>query len=552
MLQRLVIQNFRRFRSIALELDRGMTALSGETGAGKSMLTTAIALALGGRAEADMLAPDQERGEVQCWFQLAQDSEPGRWLDERDYLQELSPQECVLRRVLSRDGRSRAYINGTPVPVGEMGQLGALLMDWVAQHQKHSLQSGAVRLGLLDSAWDSQAALRGTHDAWEQWQLCRQRLEQARGGGEEAPKQLDWLRWQLDEMAKVLPAGGVQELEREHRLLANAAKVREQLAQAAAAMEEGVLPGLAQVRRSLEGLGDLPGLQALQQMLEQGQAPLSDLANELGAAAGSVEEDPQRLAQLDEQLGRLDEMARKHGCAPAELGQAKEALAAQLQELEQASERLPQLEQAEAEAGKAYQEAAQTLRQGRQKHSAAFGERVQGLLRELGMQRAQLACKLDQAEPGPDGIDSCQLTLATAAGEKPRPAHQIASGGELSRLHLALRLCCRGGAQPSLLVLDEIDAGLGGAAGRVLGQRVRELGGSDTQVLCVTHLAVVAACADQQVLVLDSEGEVQVQPLQDKERIGELSRMLTGDPQDLKARETAGDMLRALRRGEKA
>ena len=553
MLTRLVIRDFAIVESLELEFGPGMTVLTGETGAGKSILVGALSLALGQRADAGVIRHGAERAEVTAAFEVAPGSPAAQWLQDQDLEAE---GECILRRVIQAGGRSRAWVNGRPVPVQGLRDLGAGLVDIHGQHQHQSLLRREVQRGLLD-AWAGNGELLarvGTLAARHRELL--QRLEGARGdgGGQE---HLELLRYQLEELQRYGPRPGEYEaLDEEHRRLANAERLLQGTGAVLGALyedpEASLHDRLAALGRELEALAGLdPALAAVGELLAEAGIQISEAASALRHYGDALELDPERLAEVEQRLAQAHELARKHGVAPEALPGRLEALAAEVAALETRSADRDALQaELEAVAGQ-WQAAAGELSAARRAAARRLDRRVTELLPSLGMDGARLEVRVEAeagAEPRASGADRVEFLIATAAGTPPGPLAKIASGGELSRVGLALQTVFADQSQVPTLVYDEVDAGIGGTTAVTVGERLRELG-ERRQVLCVTHLAQVAARARCHLRVSKAADEAgsrsTIEAMEGEERVAEIARMLGGSPGQAQARAHAAELLRA-------
>ena len=553
MLHRLILQNFRHFRCADLDLHAGVNAFTGETGAGKSLLTTAIQFALGARANAGLLYEGEERGEVQCWFSLPEDTPVRAWLAERSLdtgggAGELNSDDpnCVLRRVLNSSGTSRAFINGTAVAVSDLGELGALLMDLLAQGQQHSLDNAQVRLDLLDSAWDSEKSRRRLDECWQQKVAAEKALAEELSAAGMSEDERELLRWNLQELESLeLAAGKIAELEQDQRRLARALDVLQAMNRLREHLGNGAESAISESLKELHNLNGMADVDALRERLESLRGTNDDILADVSSLADRSQPDEERLSQVESTLSKLDDLARKHRCELSELEEVENRLKARLYTAESADETIAKAQEAVEQKKQDYDRLASKMHQSRETAAGKLKKSVDGYLKSLALAQAELSVQLTEGADRPSGRDQCSLLFRARPSERLRPLHGAGSGisgGELSRVHLALRLACRGAVQPPLLVLDEADAGLGGAAGRKLAALIRRLGDS-VQVLCVTHLAVIAAQAHQQYKVVNEGAGAEVSTLQGQARLQELARMLTGKSTATSALQAAQELL---------
>jgi DNA repair protein RecN (Recombination protein N) len=514
---------------LTLVLDRGLTAITGETGAGKTLLVEAVELLVGGRADTTLIRDGASEARVE-----------GRFVDG-------DGGEVVLARVVPADGRSRAYIDGRLATVGELAEVGARLVDLHGQHAHQSLLAPGVQRGSLDRFAGAPAGepLAAHRAAWAE--LRRIDSELAGLGGDERARarELDLVRFQIGEIddAGIDDAGEDVALEAEEALLADALAHREALAVAYGAVEGPELDTVGAAAAALAGRGPFA---ELAERLRATQAELAELGRDLRVARDSVEDDPQRLEEVRARRKLLRELTRKYGETLADVraygGDARRRLA----ELEGYEASAAQLEgHREATRAQAADAAAQ-LSRARLAAAGALAEAVTPHLRELAMPAAAFEVVVEPAEPTDDGADRVTFLISANPGEPPRPLGKVASGGELSRAMLAARVVLS--EAPPTLVFDEVDAGIGGEAGASVGRLLADLAGTH-QVLVVTHLAQVAAYADAQVVVEKREqGKRTVasaETVAGEERVRELSRMLAGVGESAHARSHAAELLDA-------
>ncbi len=516
----LAATNLGVIQHLSLVFGRGMTAITGETGAGKTLVVTALDLLAGARADASLVGPHGDEAVVE-----------GRFLRDGE--------ELVLQRVIPADGRARAYVNGRLATVATLAEHGASLVELHGQHGHTALATAAAQraavdlYGGIDVAPLVEARLRE-----------RELLHQlaALGGDErERLRELELLRFQVDEIdgVGIVSASEDDELKRDEALLAGATTHREH-AELAAELLGGDGPADEAVARVLAALEAEEALAPLASRVRELAAELGDVAAEARALADRIEADPERLAQVQERRRQLTDLRRKYGDSLADVLAYRERTAARLAELED-HERLAaqidhELEAARAVTAKAAAKVAKARRKTAPKLASDVAERV----RELALPKAELQCVIGDEDPG----DDVEILMSMNAGAPMQPLSKIASGGELARTMLALRLVLS--ADPATMVFDEVDAGVGGAAAQAVGAALGRLG-EERQVLVVTHLAQVAAYAHNQVTVVKSDdgGMVSVTAgeLDPDARVVELSRMLSGSPDSSSAREHAAELL---------
>ena len=536
MLRRLTLRDVVIVSQLEVELQPGFSVLTGETGAGKSILVDALQLALGGRGDAGMVREGCARAEVTAEF----DTPPALagWMEEAGFDQ--GGDTLLLRRSIDTQGKSRAWINGSPATVGQLREAGEQLVDIHGQHAWQSLtRPSAVRALLDEQAGADTSALTAL---WHGWKTAEAALADARAHGESLERERERLAWQIGEVDKLAPGDDEwDELNSEHQRLAHAQSLLDGVRAALAALSDGEPAADALAGQAIDALEDLTrydaSLGAVLEVLQGAQAQLQDAAHSLHAYLGRSEPDPARLAELDARLSGWVSLARRYRRAPAEL---PALLAGWKQELKavNAATDLAALQSAQEQAQAAWRAQAQRVGKLRRAAAPKLSAAVTQAMQQLGMVGGRFEVALTPVEsPQPFGLESAEFLVAGHAGSTPRPLAKVASGGELSRLALAIAVTtCRSGAAQGAatptLIFDEIDAGVGGSVAYQVGRMMKQLGGS-SQVLAVTHLAQVAACADHHFVVskaLQGQATVsEVQAVAGEARVSEVARMLGGE-----------------------
>jgi DNA repair protein RecN (Recombination protein N) len=554
MLLHLAIRDFAIVDELELDFHEGFTALTGETGAGKSILIDALALALGERADAADVRSGAERADVSAEFSIAALPAVQSWLREQA-LEGMAEEvdRLLLRRVLDRGGRSRAFINGHPATLAQLREVGDALVDVHGQNAHQSLLRNEAQRRLLDAHAGLEALSMETGVAYRDWQ----RLAKARADHETdaAARNLerDQLQWQVDMLRQLAPQPGEWEgVQAEHSRLAHAASLIEGAQAALEALTEADGAASGVVSGALSRLRPLLNYDAVLAetitLLESAEVQLREAAHGLRHYADRIELDPARLAQVEARLEALHSTARKFRVAPEQLPALLEELSVRLAELEMASD-LETLVKQEQAALLFYQDLARKLSAGRRKAAARLAREVTTAMKELAMGGARFVVELRPVSDGSAGGDEqVDFLVAANAGGEPRPLAKVASGGELSRISLAIQVITSKAAAVSTLIFDEVDAGIGGAVAEIVGRKLRALG-EGRQVLCVTHLAQVAAQATAQWSVSKSTSakgggvRSQVVKLDRKGRVEEIARMLGGMEITATTRRHAGEML---------
>ncbi len=550
MLAHIQIRNFAIIDEVELELDGGLTVLTGETGAGKSILVDALGLALGDRADAAAVRHGQKRAEIALTVDIGTLPAVRDWLAEQ-MIDE--GEECLIRRVIGAEGRSRAFINGQPVPLASLRTLGEQLVDIHGQHAHQSLLRGDEQRRLLDhhGGLEKQAGL--TAEAWQQWQSDRRALADALGSREERDARLELLRYQADELDTLaLQEGELEALENEHRRLAHAERLATGVQAALAELYEDEFaahPVVARQLRQLDALAELdPALASVRDLLKDAEIQLGEAADGLRRYTDDAEVDPQRVQWAERRLGRIRELSRKHRVEERMLHTVLAELQGELETLESLEARLEHLEQAVERSEQAWRALAETLSRGRRLAAQSLGDEVTALMQELGMAGGRFEVAVTALAPGKaraSGLDSVEFLVSANVGQPPRALARVASGGELSRIALAIQVIAADAGSTPCMVFDEVDAGIGGGVAEIVGRKLRELG-ERCQVLCVTHVPQVASQGHQHLHVSKSGGRqtrTRIQPLDDTGRIEELARMLGGVEITARTRAHAEEML---------
>ncbi len=552
MLTSLYIRDFAIIKTLDLDITKGLTVLTGETGAGKSILIDALALALGGRADAGSVRHGATRAEVAASFALKPSSDALRWLKDHDLD---ADGECVLRRVVESERSSKGFINGRPVPIQMLRELGEHLVDLHGQHEHQSLLKRDAQRQILDDYAGLNDAVAAVTRHYETIKALEARLHALNRESTDREARLGLLRHQVKELESLnLAADEIAALEDEHARLANGAELLESAQGAAQALydddETAVAHILAQVTRRLEAVAPYdPRLGEIAALLNEAGIQIDEAATRLHHYVDGLELDPARLQWLDMRLGGIHDLARKHRVRAEELRPLLERLRTELgdtEDLEGNLERLnADLEQARAEYFKAAEVVSSGRRQAAKKLARAVTERMQDLGMAGGRFDAQLA-PLGENELGPHGRERVEFQVTANADQPLKVLARVASGGELSRISLALQVVTAGLGRIPTLIFDEVDVGVGGRVAEIVGQQLRRLAGS-RQVLCITHLPQVAALGEHHLRVLkladDGATRIEVEALKAAQRVQEIARMLGGVEISKKTIAHAQDML---------
>ena len=528
MLKQLTVRNFALVTALDIEFAPGLTVITGESGAGKSILLSALALVLGERAATANIRPGAASCEVAADFELNPNGAAWRYLEARELMDAHEPNRCLVRRVVA-GGRSRAFVNGAPVNLGDLQALCEPLVDIYGQHEHRSLLERSVQLSLLDDYAAAGAQAAAVRDAHRLWQTRQSELETALGRAQGHSERMDLLRYQADELkALAVQEGEFEALTAQRKRLAAASDIRATVASHATALDDDLIPRLARGASDLEAIDDShPALAAAQRQLQAARVEAEEALTELRDYFDAVPEDAAALAEVDERLDLIHDVARKHRVAPASLARHAGEVAAELDALDAGTERLDELQAACRAAETAYDEAAAKLSKARHRAAPAFAKEVGAALEELKLPDATLEVEFSPTR-NERGLEAAGYLVRTNPQYPPAALRDIASGGELARIGLAIEAVAAQRSALPCLVLDEADVGVGGATADRLGRMLRRLA-EHAQVVCVTHAPQVAALGDTHLRVMKSSGsEVAIDRLDAAERVEELARMLAG------------------------
>lgn len=533
MLSHLTVRDFVIVDRLELDFSSGFGALTGETGAGKSILIDALALALGERADPGVVRAGCDKAEVAASFEIVALPEVQAWLRSSDLD---ADDTLILRRVVDAGGRSRAYINGTPATVQQLREVGEWLVDIHGQHAHQSLLRTEAQRRLFDTHAGLLDQVRQVGDAWAAWQQAVQALAVAGSGAEALAREREQLAWQLEELTELaLQEDEWPQLEQEHRRLAHAAGLLEGAQFALAGLAEDDAGCVRQIDRIADRLSDLaeldPALGEVAVILTSVQAELGEAVSALRRYADRVDLDPGRLDALEQRIEALLATARKYRVSPQELPGLQRQWEQRLAELGAAADLAALESRCNAAAGD-YHRLATVLSAARKKAAAGMGKAVSEIMRQLALASGRFeVALLPQPEGAAYGLEQIEFRIAGLAAQDARPLAKVASGGELSRISLAIQVLTSRSASVPTLIFDEVDVGIGGGVAEIVGRLLAELG-RERQVLCVTHLPQVAARARWQWLVSKTQRDGQVlsaiRELDTAGRVGEIARMLGG------------------------
>ncbi|MBC9249418.1 DNA repair protein RecN [Pseudomonas alcaligenes] len=537
MLVHLSVHNYAIVEHLDLELQRGMSVITGETGAGKSIMLDALGLALGDRADSGVVRPGADKADILASFDLEDIAEARAWLAERD-LDNDGP--CILRRVITSEGRSRGYINGTPCPLGDLKALGELLIDIHSQHEHQSLLKPDTHRRLLDEYAGSQELARQVQLAAQRWRQTRQELQRLSSSGDEQRARHQLLSYQLEELENLaLGDNELEQLEQEHKTLSNAEQLlgacRQVLELCSESDAGNVLSALTASLNRLGAFSGQPGaLSEASNLLASAQIQVEEAVGELNRFIDHFDADPQRQQLLEERLDTIYSLARKHRIQPTELGELQQRLLEELEGLNADDEAQERLGEELAAYQRHYNEKAAELSALRQQAAGRLAAAAQEEMQTLGMPGGRFSIELatgSSEEPQPHGLEQVEFLVSANPGQPLKSLAKVASGGELSRISLAIQVITAQTSRVPTLVFDEVDVGIGGPTAEVVGQLLRRLG-ERGQVLTVTHLPQVAAQGHNHLFVHKQRGSAEtrtaVASLDIPQRVEEVARMLGG------------------------
>ncbi len=532
-LQHIVLRDFVIVRELDLDLSNGFSALTGETGAGKSILIDALQLVLGARAESGVVREGASRAEICATFNTNQTVL--QWLDEEGFADLGADDTLLLKRTIDTQGKSRAWINGSPATATQLRGLGDMLLDIHGQHAWQSLTRPEAVRGLLDAY--AGVTLQALSQAWTHWRQASQALQDAQSAQTTLQEERDRLLWQIAEVDKLHPGESEwDELNSQHTRLSHAQALIDAAQAALQALQDddgGALRLLAKAQDALQNqTGVEPEFMSLVEVLASSLAQAGDVAHTLHAYLNHAELDPERLQSLDDRMSLWMSLARRFKRTPQELPALYQEWKARLSQLDAATD-LEALEANLAKSLAAYQTEARKVSQARAQAAPKLAKAITQAMQGLGMQGGRFEVTLDKLEhPTASGLESIVFLVAGHPSSTPRPVGKVASGGELSRIALAIAVTTSELGTAQTLIFDEVDSGVGGAVAETVGRLMKQLG-RDRQVLAVTHLPQVASCADHHLLVSkqsDAQGTwSEVSTLNPEARVKEIARMLGGE-----------------------
>ncbi len=538
MLTQLTINNFAIVRHLNLELSEGMSVITGETGAGKSIAIDALGLCLGYRSESSMIRNGADKADITATFQMQPNSPAYLWLKDHELLDEDNPYECILRRMINLEGRSKAFVNNRPLPISQLRELGQYLIHLNGQHAPQLLLKSEYQLELVDNYAGTHSLLGKMQEQYNKWRKLHQQVKNFRQQCKENEARKQLLQYQVDELDEFdIKEGEFEEMEETHTRLSNSEELTE--------MSQSVLDLLSDdnsnadslIYNAIRYLEDLVEVDANYQssldMLNEALIQVQEASAEVRSLADGIEQDPELLAELDERIARAMSLAKKHYVSPNELWQHHRVLQDELQKLVDFEDNEEQLI---ADEKKAYRECvalAEQIYQERVSAAQKLAEQVTAQIKALSMENSEFYIDIqhDVKKLTLNGADFVEFNLRSNLGQNAQPLAKIASGGELSRISLAVQVLTANKLSTPTIIFDEVDVGISGIAATTVGRLLRQLG-NKCQVLCVTHLPQVASHGHQhfnvQKYVKDNQTETQMSLLSEQERINALARLLGG------------------------
>ena len=537
MLLSININNYTLVESLEIEFSGGTTAITGETGAGKSLILDALSMALGDRADVGTIRQGKDRTQITATFDIAVISDAKQWLAENDFAED---SQCILRRIYTSEGRSKGYINGQPCTMQQLQQLGDMLVDLHGQHEHQSLLRRNTHRKLLDQFANSSHLAEKVAKIFSQWEQTRSQIANLVEQSSELMARRELLEFQVAELQALnLNPSYLEQLEKEQQTLANAEQIVQDSQQLLAICDEdenfNLRNGFSRALAILSNLKHKPeALQEVEQLLQSGLIQVDEATHCIEHQVDSFEADPQRLQQIEDELGSIFQLTRKHQVGAAQLMETLNVLKTELSGLTEGDNNLQKLQQQADQLANEYRTAANTLSTKRKDAARDMASQINHQLQSLSMKGAELLVQLtplDEQDAKSYGLEEVELLIATNPGQAHKPLAKIASGGELSRVSLAIQVVGATNTDIPTLVFDEVDVGIGGSTADVVGQLLKQLGDRG-QVISVTHQPQVAARAHHHYSVSkiteNSSAESTILNLDKSQRVEELARMLGG------------------------
>lgn len=538
MLTQLSVNNFAIVRHLVLDLEQGMSVITGETGAGKSIAIDALGLCLGYRSESSMIRHGADKADISATFFMQPNSPAYQWLAERELLDEENPQECILRRMINLEGRSKAFVNNHPIPASQLRELGQYLIHLNGQHAPQLLLKNEYQLELIDNYANLHADLAEMQQSYQYWrkqyQLRKNYHQQC--AENEARKQL--LQYQVEELDEfAIKENEFEEMEETHARLSNAESLTELSQSVLEVLSDDNVNADSLIYQAIRDLEDLAEVdtryQSALDMLNEALIQVQEASSEVRNLADHIEQDPETLKELDERIAKTISLSRKHHVLPNQLWQHHAKLQQELQELLDHSQNEQALIEQERAAHQQCVQLAEQISVKRKQAGEKLAEQVTQQIKQLSMENGEffVDVKFDPKKLSPQGADFVEFNLRSNLGQLMQPLAKIASGGELSRISLTVQVLTANKLSTPTIIFDEVDVGISGSAATTVGKLLRQLG-KKCQVLCVTHLPQVASYGHHhfnvQKYVENNQTETQMTHLKEEERISALARLLGG------------------------
>jgi len=536
MLTHIHIKNFAIVESLDLDIPNQLCVITGETGAGKSIMIDALGLALGNRADSNAVRHGKDNADIFASFDIQSNPSAKQWLKKMELE---AGDECILRRVINKDGRSRAYVNGTPTPLTAVRALGESLVSIHGQHEHQALLKTETHRRLLDQFGSLNSLAASINQHFNDWKQQQALFEQFRDNAQDINDRADLLSFQLTELQQLdLQKGEFNRLEKEHKRLANTETLLSQGQQVLDCLNGSNQSLLDQTSSQLTRMNSM-----LQQddtlidtckLLESAHIQLQETTDQLQHYVETLEIDPERYQHVDQRISTAHQLARKHRVTPDQLPSLQETLQAELDQISGGDDKLDKLSVEASNLKSVYYEKAKTLSKKRHQSAKTLGKQISQQIETLGMPGAELSIQLlpvKDNEPTPHGLEHIEFHIQTNPGQPCKPLHKVASGGELSRISLSIQVACAAQSDTSTLIFDEVDVGIGGGIAQVVGRLLRALG-QNNQVICVTHLPQVAAQGHYHLHVDKtteaSTTQTNITSLNAEKKVVEIARMLGG------------------------
>jgi len=538
MLTQITISNFTIVEKLDLELSRGLNIITGETGAGKSIIIDALGLTLGDRADPGTVRNGSERAEITAHFDCTENKQVLHWLKAKELD---AAGECLLRRTVSREGRSRAYINGTPCALQDLKVLGEILLNIHGQHEHQSLGRKETHRDLLDQYANLGKLVNCTAEHYQLWQKTAKELKNLEDNADEKQSRAELLSYQVSELDELnLQAGELDALEENHKQLSNYDLLKETGHQALSILNDdntGAITSLLHQAQSLVSqmvTKNDASLTSINNMLSEASIHIDEAHHDLSNFLLNLHSDPEQLQIIEQKMSLAHQLARKHRVPSAQLVEHHRSLKEEFARIDNLDERLQELRQKTTDLEQAFMEQALSLSKKRHSSAKTFDKLISERMDQLGMHEGLFQTDfkiLESNQANKNGIDQIEFLVAPNRGHPPKPLNKIASGGELSRISLAIQVIYAEKAAVPTLIFDEVDVGIGGGTAEVVGRLLRTLG-KKGQVLCVTHLPQVAALGQHHYFVEKTQQKkathTDIRPLNNDEKVVEIARMLGG------------------------